>query len=788
MLVIVNYWRNMNLLKTLTLKPLPVLVAIILISVLFVLQIAENAHLETDLDEYMPSQHPAFVASSEASDEFGITDSIMIAIEHPESIYNAGTFEKIRSIATDLPEAFEELLEDDITSLYHADNITGSDWGLEVGPFYEETPGTEEEFEQLRADIVSNEMVYGRIVSLDETSTMIVLPLDGNADTKALEKELNEYVKRYEGPERIYVAGRPIVEGALASLGPADMARMFPIVVITMIILLYLLLRSVRHTIINMVIVLLGTVTSFGVMALLHIPVYAVDTMIPVMLIAIGVAYGIHMHNTILYLVQSNPLFTKDQLIEQTLRRMTRPVVMAALTTAIGFSALMTSQVLPVRYFGLFSSIGVLSEMLFALLLFPLSIRVLGIPRKGNQREDEDLELPVGSKIRDHRWTAVILSKGKLITLTAIIIAFLGVFGAAGIWIDTSFLANFEDDHPIAVTDTFVNETFAGTSSLNIIFNSEKTDTFKTPETLALMAEMQEEFLTQSEVGGAFSLVDFIKRMNYVLNEEGEEYFSIPGEGDLIAQYLLLYDMSGDSETMAKVVDYEYSRANMTLQLKSDSSMVIGELIKRSETYRKALEELGITLSYAGSGYTAYIFSDLLMEGQIFSLALSFLIVALLLTLVFRSLFIGIAGTIPIAITSTVNFGVMGLLGIPLSSSTALISSIAIGIGVDYAIHLIEHYLNRRGEGYSIKETVNETITHTGRAIVFNAIAVMGGFIVLVFSVFPPNRQVGSLIALNMVLSALGTLSVLLVTLVHLDRKQKLPIGAATHKEKSDEH
>ncbi len=467
---------------------------------------------------------------------------------------------------------------------------------------------------------------------------------------------------------------------------------------------------------------------------------------------------------------------------------MTRPVVMAALTTAIGFAALMSSQVLPVRYFGLFSALGVLSEMLFALVLFPLSIRLLGVPRRGKKREDEDIEVPVTGNIKGHRWTRFVLSKGKRITMASILIALIGIYGATNIWIDTSFLANFEKDHPISVTDSFVNETFSGTSSLNIILTSDEPDSFKQPEVLALTDQMQSSLTDNPQVGAALSITDFIKRMNLVLHEEKEEYFAIPEDRDLIAQYLLLYDMSGDAETLEKIVDYEYSMANITLQMKSDSSMLIEELISTVSEYEAEFASMGITVSYAGSGYTAYIFSDLLMEGQVVSLGISFLIVALLLTFVFRSIFVGIAGTIPIAITATVNFGVMGLLGIPLSSSTALISSIAIGIGVDYAIHLIEHYLMRRKEGYSIEQTVNETITHTGKAIVFNAVAVMGGFIVLVFSVFPPNRQVGSLIALNMVLSALGTLSILLVTLVFLDKKNKLPHNTLQlNKETSDE-
>lgn len=764
----------MKLLYAITKKPLFVILLILLITVGSIVLIAQNAELETDLDEYMPSTHPLFVESKANSEIFGISDAIMIAIEHPTSIYNTETLRKIKEITIELPKRFTELTDGEVSSLYTASNIKASDWGLEVNSFYDRIPTSVEELQLLRKSVSSNEMVYKRIVSEDEKATLIMFEIEEGTDTTALQKDLKTYISQYETPETIYVAGRAIVEGALAELGPADMLKMFPLVVIIMTILLYLLLRSVRDTIINLIIVLVGTVAAFGTMALFNVPVYAVDTMIPVMLIAIGVAYGIHMHNSIHHIVAKDPHISKDKLIHLTLTHMVRPVSMAAITTAIGFSALMTSQVLPVRFFGLFSSIGVLSEMVLALLLFPISIRILGIPKARAKEIVEE------SQVKKSPFSSFILHRPKPIIITAILLAVIGLYGATQIWIDTSFLANFEDDHPIAVTDKFVNTTFGGTNSVNVIFNSSKPDTFKDPTVLKTMESMQQQILTKPLVGASFALTDFIKRMNFVMNEEDEQYLSIPDNQELIAQYLLLFDMSGDSETLSTVVDYDFEKANMTFQLKNDSSVLMKEIITSVDSYEKTFRDFGITISYSGSGYTAFIFSELLMEGQVLSLAISFIIVALLLAFVFKNILIGIVGTIPIAITATVNFGVMGILGIPLSSATALISSIAIGIGVDYAIHLIEHYTLKRKEGLSIEETVIETIAHTGRAIVFNAIAVMGGFIVLTFSVFPPNRQVGALIALNMVISAAMTLTVLLVAIVAIDKRNKIDFTQTT--------
>jgi predicted RND superfamily exporter protein len=306
---------------------------------------------------------------------------------------------------------------------------------------------------------------------------------------------------------------------------------------------------------------------------------------------------------------------------------------------------------------------------------------------------------------------------------------------------------------------------------LNIILNGDEPDLFKHPEVLLAMDSMQEDLEKDPIVGNTLSLATFIKQMNQVMLEHEDGSYSIPDSQELVSQYLLLYEFSGDPETLEQVVDYEYTSANITVQLKSDSSAVLKDILAVVDYYRPVFAEHAIEITYAGSGYKAFIFSELLLEGQIISLAISFAIIIILLALMFKNLRIGVVGTVPIAITAVVNFGVMGLLGIPLSSATALITSIAIGIGVDYAIHFLEHYTNERLGGSSLEQATRSTLRHTGRAIIFNAIAVMGGFAILMFSVFPPNRQVGALIVLNMATSALGTLTILVVLVHYLEKK-----------------
>jgi predicted RND superfamily exporter protein len=253
--------------------------------------------------------------------------------------------------------------------------------------------------------------------------------------------------------------------------------------------------------------------------------------------------------------------------------------------------------------------------------------------------------------------------------------------------------------------------------------------------------------------------------MNKVMNADDEAFNTIPDSKNMVAQYLLLYEMSGDPENLNKVVDYDYEKLNVTFQLKSDNSKAINSALDVIHTYEDDFKELGITLNYAGSGYKGLVFTDLILEGQIMSLILSLIIIIVLLSLMFKNIWIGLIGSVPIVITALISFGIMGFLGIPLSTTTALLSSIAIGIGIDYAVHFLEQYRHNAANTDDKLMAAQQTMAHSGKAIIYNAIVVIAGFLVLMFSVFPPNRELGALVSLNMFTSFAGTLTIMLVLL-----------------------
>lgn len=598
----------------------------------------------------MPQEHPAFVYSDEAEEWFNIKDGIIIAIENKAGIYNPETLEKIKGLTKKL-QKMKEVEKQDVTSLYTADNIVGTELGMDVKAFYKKPPQSAEALDELRRNVHGNEMVFGRLVSTDEKVSIIIAKINDDVFSQEFYHRIINVANSYESPEKVYVAGRPIVEGTMAYLGPRDMKKMVPVVILVIIIVLLLVMWSVKNTIFTLLVVLFSTVWAFGLMAALGIPIYAVSTMIPVMLIAIGVADGIHLYSHLDLFLKAHPESTKSEAVMDMLSGMWKPVVMTSVTTAVGFISLLTSQVYPIKYFGLFTAFGVMMAMVFSLALIPAGIMLFGLPkrkkrinqetaRSGSSDPEHDeqvendlsdlairkeqVEKEVGQASRLTVFAEKVVKYKYFVPITTVIVVAISVFGISRVWINSSFLEKFEEDSDIVLTDKFINEHFGGTSTLNVILEAENKDTFKNPEVLETMDKLQDDLENIAIVGNSFSLVDYLKRMNKVMHADDEKYNSIPNSSDLNAQYLLLYEMSGDPENLWQVVDYDYKKVNLTAQLKSDNSKAINSAIAVVEKYQQDFASKNVEINYAGSGYKGLVFTDLILEGQIKSLLLIF--------------------------------------------------------------------------------------------------------------------------------------------------------------------
>jgi predicted RND superfamily exporter protein len=222
-----------------------------------------------------------------------------------------------------------------------------------------------------------------------------------------------------------------------------------------------------------------------------------------------------------------------------------------------------------------------------------------------------------------------------------------------------------------------------------------------------------------------------------------------------VAQYFELYAMSGDAEDFEKLVDFPYEHALLTARLNTTSTATVSDVVSRIDGLTSGDQDV---LLLGGFGVVLADLARLVVNGQLLSLIMATSIVALLLMVMFRSIVAGLLSAIPLALSIMVLFGLMGLFGIELNIATAMLSSIMIGVGIDYTIHFLWRYKEERQNGLKPEGAVKKTLTTTGRGIVFNAFSVIIGFVALLVSNFLPVRFFGFLVIVCIFSCLLGAL------------------------------
>ena len=754
--------------------PRKVLLLCALATVYFLIQIP-RIPIETDLKKWLPEGNLEVEYYDEVRDSFGLTSRAVIAVEHegPGGVFNPTTLELVATL-TEAVKELDGVFEDDVISLATQDNIIGTAEGLDVTPFMEEIPTTPAEVVALREAVHGNDMYWGTLVSKDDKGTLILAKFEDDVvrlDMYLQMRELVESVRERYPNDRIYYAGRPILEGVLRAEVMEDMSVMMPIVIAVVIALLALTMRTTRGVVLPLVTVLISGIWTLGIMALIQSPLYSMSTMIPVVLMAIGCADGIHIISRYYEVVeQRGPMpggaddesGRRREIVMETMTEMWAPVVMTSLTTMIGFLSMTVSNSLPPRSVGFFTALGVVAAGIISLTLIPAGLVLL---KPVCPKALVPSRVEAGGGLLDSIFSylgAAIYRRRKLVFGVAVVAVIASILGSTKVRIHEGLTANMAPGSETIKADSFLNEKFGGTTTVNLVIEGEEADCVKDPELLRRMDDLQSIAEEHPLVGASVSLAEYIKRMNKVMNEDDESFDRVPDSRELVAQYLLLYSISGDPDDFEDVVDYEYRKANVSIQMTSDAGEDIAEVFSYLQPRVEELfDGMPLKATLTGRAKMTLLVVGNVIRDQLQSFVVAIIAVFIITALMFRSARIGIIMIVPISIASLANFGLMGILGLPLQVATTFSACVGIGIGIDYTIHFFAKYRRLTALGFEGAEANVRTLRTSGRAIFFNAVVVAFGFLVLVWSNSPPNRNMGILVSLNMATSFLGAMTIL---------------------------
>jgi predicted RND superfamily exporter protein len=267
------------------------------------------------------------------------------------------------------------------------------------------------------------------------------------------------------------------------------------------------------------------------------------------------------------------------------------------------------------------------------------------------------------------------------------------------------------------------------------------------------------------------SLVDVLKQMSRVINND-ERAATLPESPEAVAQFLLLYSMSGDEDDLSRLVDHDFQRAVITAYLRTDDFRMMKAMTVAVQAEAKRLfEGLPATASVGGGVTNAIALNERMVEGKTNNLIQIALLVVIITSILLRSLTGGLLVLLPLATAALVNLGLMGWTGILLSMGTAAISAMAIGIGADYAVYFLFRVREEMLRTGDMREATSVALNTSGKAIAYVASAVAGGYLCLALSGFKVHVLLGVLVALTMVTSSVATVAFLPAVVVRLAPK-----------------
>jgi len=717
------------------------------------------------------------IAQESMEEEFGVADMIIVGLV-TDDIFDSGFLEKIKKLSKKLkklridsdpfvdPDTGETKTKmrraiEDVTSLSTIDYIEGTDEGMKVGDLMEEVPQTGEEVTRLKERILSWDFYLGNVVSNDFKATAISIECKKSLSNMELERVADE-VKKIVGEAEfdknvdIHIAGGPIVSAVVSKTVIGDNQLMIPIAFGVVIAVLMITMRRVSSVFMVFVTIAASVVCTMGLIVVFGFCFRMITSVIPIILVAIGSAYSIHIINH--YVDERTKGRDGAEAVENSIAIVGRSVFAAALTTMAGFLSLTASSLTMIREFGLFAAIGTGMAFIVSVIFVPAALLVFEriFEKRNGKNCLTKVKPPVDLVPFLQNLSEKMIRKNKLVfTLSALVLCIAIIF-TSQVTPDFYPIKMFKKDSEIRKADDLLCDKFGGTNTVAVMIEADVDDYFKKPEALRKLESFKKYMENDSEVGMVVSLTDIIKRMNYVMNENREEYDAIPETKQHVAQYLLLHS---DPEALEGMVTWDYRKARVIMLLKDGSYTTLKRINRKIFDWVNK-EFNGPEVSITGRGQMGLALNELILEGQIISLIFSTPTVFIIAALILKSFVGGILAIIPLTISVFLNFGILGLTGIAFDANLAIIASIAIGIGVDYSIHL----LNGVKHGTMAKGPVNgvrEGIGITGNAIVFNAASVAAGFLVLTFSSFNAMIKMGAFNAFTMFTAAAGTILLL---------------------------
>jgi predicted RND superfamily exporter protein len=690
--------------------------------------------IDPSTDSLLSAESPSKQFYDRVRDLFGSDETLVITLTS-EDIFTADTLQRIHRMTQRISN-IESVHH--VMSLSNAPDIRSIDDSLDIAPFIDHFTGSQDQVDEIRQRVLSNPVYAGNLASLAGDATALVVYFNEISDREYIKRKLHErivsIVNEEKGDNKVWLTGAPYFKVAIIGILIHDLIWIPPMVTLILAIILALSFRTLLGVLVPLLTVATGVVITLGVITALGYSLNMISVLVPPLLMILGLTYSVHVVSA--YHQHRIDTADKTVLVRKTLEHVMLPVILTGVTTIAGFVALVINPINAVREFGILSAIGVLLITILSVTLAPALLKFLdrglmawpGVKRSSMRSFDRIVD----------RIALFDLNQRKGIFVLSGILMALAIFGISKIKVSTDFMSSFSESSEVRTAFNVVNEKFGGSYPLYVVLDGGYPETFKQPENLRVIRELQEWLGKQPEIGGSSSLADYLMLVNQALHDNDPAYFSIPESRRMVTQLLFL----GSGDELDQVVDGRFQTTNIMLRSKAINSQAMSELIaKINERFGKLPPHITATVT----GKPVVIneaLSDIIV-GQAKSVGLALLIVYGILSLMFTSMRIGFIALIPNIVPVVVYFGSLGFFGISLNPSTSLIAPMVLGIAIDDTIHYFARF-NREIKRYADdRKATIAALKVVGRPVTTTSVGLCLGFLVLTSSELSMQAQVG---------------------------------------------
>jgi uncharacterized protein len=765
---------------------LPLLI-VVLLSTAFMTWKASKVQMSYEFAKAIPIDHPKYLEYQAFKKQFGEDGNLLVIGFENKNIYQLDFFKKF----TSLQKAFKQVPGvEDVLSISSAINLIKDTLTekLKAVPVFPENISTQEALDS--AKLVFENLPFYRELLYNPDTKVYMMAVRINKDVLNSKKRnesvdgLMNITEQFGKEEKLemYMSGLPLVRTVMSTRIANEMKLFLLGSVLLSSFILLLFFRSFSAMWLSMLVVVIGVIWSLATMVLFGYKITLLNALIPPLMVVIGIPNCIYFLNK--FHTEFKKSGDKNISLVNMMGRMGIVTLFCNIAAAIGFAvfALTKSQIL--REFGIVAGINIMVLFVVSFLLIPIVLSYLAPPKQRHVRylENEPLNKAI---IKIEEW---VFNHPKYTYSITGVLVFISLLGILQLKSKGYIVDDLPKNDKLYTDLKFFEKHFSGVMPLEIVVDTRrKQGVTRHIPSLNRIDSLVQFLQERPEMGKALAITEGLKFAKQAFNNGDSSAYSMPNEFDFpfLATYLQMKsDSNSKTNNFTKLVssfmDSSKQRARISINMADVGSDSLPKILS---AIQKRTDELFDTSKYTvqltGTSVTFLEGSRFIINGLKESIFWAFLLIALCMFYLFRSFRILFCSLVPNIVPLFITAGVMGWVGIPLKPSTVLVFSVALGIAIDVTIRFLINYKQELPlHNHDVKETVKQTIHHTGISIIYTSLVLVAGFIIFCFSNFGGTQALGWLTSLTLLVAMITNLVLLPVMLLSTHRSKTAKIKA----------